>query len=187
LDQWQKEKTRPPVKVVERKNIRKAVNPIAKKLFDFRAACRQREELRRTGTTVVLTNGCFDLLHGGHVFSLENAKKFGDSLWVALNSDRSVRTLKGSGRPIFNELERAYLLSALAVVDGIFVFDGARLDGEILAFRPDSYVKAGDYTLEKLDPAEREALISVGATIHFAPFLEGVGTTSILAKIRNGS
>ncbi|MDR1890566.1 MAG: adenylyltransferase/cytidyltransferase family protein [Puniceicoccales bacterium] len=155
---------------------------IPSKLFNFSEACAIREKLRREGQKVVLTNGCFDVLHVGHIFSLENAKQLGDSLWIALNSDASVKSLKGNKRPIFTEKMRAYMLSAMAVVDGIFIFNGSRLNDEILHFQPDIYAKSGDYTLAKLDPSERQALEAIGATIHFLPFVEGFSTTSIVGK-----
>ncbi|MDR1528444.1 MAG: adenylyltransferase/cytidyltransferase family protein [Puniceicoccales bacterium] len=155
---------------------------IPSKLFDFSNACAIREKLRGENRKVVLTNGCFDVLHVGHIFSLENAKKLGDSLWVALNSDMSVKALKGDKRPIFTEKMRAYSLSAMSVVDGIFIFNGSRLNDEILHFHPDIYAKSGDYTIDTLDYAEREALQTIGAKIHFLPFIEGFSTTSIISK-----
>jgi rfaE bifunctional protein nucleotidyltransferase chain/domain len=152
------------------------------KLFNFANACVIREKLRKENRKVVLTNGCFDVLHAGHIFSLENAKKLGDSLWIALNSDTSVKALKGDKRPIFTERMRAYVLSAMSAVDGIFIFNGSRLDDEILRFRPDIYAKSGDYTIDSLDLSERKALQTVGAKIHFLPFLEGFSTTSTIGK-----
>ncbi|MDR1173799.1 MAG: adenylyltransferase/cytidyltransferase family protein [Puniceicoccales bacterium] len=152
------------------------------KLFNFANACVIREKLREENRKVVLTNGCFDVLHVGHIFSLENAKKLGDSLWVALNSDMSVKALKGDKRPIFSERMRAYVLSAMSVVDGIFIFNGSRLNDEILQFRPDVYAKSGDYTIDTLDFSERKALQTVGAEIHFLPFVEGFSTTAIINK-----
>ena len=138
---------------------------IPKKLFTIDRACVERERLRNIGKKVVLTNGCFDLLHVGHVSSLESARALGDSLWTALNSDKSTKKLKGDSRPIFSEKERAYMLSALEVIDGIFIFDGNRLIDEILQFKPDIYVKSGDYTLDNLDTSEHKTLISVGTKI----------------------
>jgi rfaE bifunctional protein nucleotidyltransferase chain/domain len=153
------------------------------KLLEFPDACARREKLRKMGKRVVLTNGCFDLLHAGHVFSLEHARNLGDSLWVAINSDASVKQLKGPSRPIFDEITRAYMLSALAVVDGIFIFPGQQLDGEILEFKPDIYAKSEDYTMEQLNSEEREALNKIRAKICFVPFFEGFGTTTILQKM----
>ncbi|MDR2776457.1 MAG: adenylyltransferase/cytidyltransferase family protein [Puniceicoccales bacterium] len=155
---------------------------IPPKLFNFANACIIREKLRKENRKVVLTNGCFDVLHVGHIFSLENAKKLGASLWVALNSDMSVKALKGDKRPIFAERMRAYVLSAMSVVDGIFIFNGSRLDDEILRFRPDIYAKSGDYTIDTLDLSERKALQTIGAEIHFLPFIDGFSTTSIVGK-----
>jgi rfaE bifunctional protein nucleotidyltransferase chain/domain len=105
-------------------------------------------------------------------------------LFVALNSDRSVRQLKGPQRPILDERSRAYNLAQLASVDGIVIFRRPRLVREIKALRPDIYAKAGDYTLETLDPAERAALAQVGARITFLPYLAGFSTTALVAKIR---
>ena len=144
----------------------------------------QRGKLRAAGRRVVLTNGVFDLLHTGHLYYLKQARELGDALIVALNGDTSVRALKGPTRPVQGELERAYALAALACVDGIVIFNEPRLTAEIRAIRPDVYCKAGDYTLEKLDPGERAALEQVGAEIKFLPFLEGFSTTNLIAKIK---
>lgn len=153
------------------------------KLFDFQTACKIRASLRTNGQNVVLTNGCFDLLHAGHIYSLLKSAEYGDSLWIALNSDNSIKKLKGPGRPIFDEQTRAYMLSALEKVDGIFIFDTPTLEHEISQFQPDVYIKSGDYTVSKLNPIEYSALKSVQADIHFAPFLEGFSTTGIIRKI----
>ncbi len=143
-----------------------------------------REKLRASGKKVVLTNGVFDLLHTGHLYYLQKARELGDALFIALNSDASVRELKGPLRPVQNETERAYALAAAWFIDGIVVFREKRLTNEILALRPDVYSKAGDYTLEKLDPGERGALEKVGARIDFMPFLPGFSTTNLIAKIK---
>jgi len=143
-----------------------------------------REKLRAAGKRVVLTNGVFDLLHTGHLYYLEKARGFGDALFIALNGDASVRQLKGPLRPVQTEEHRAYALAATWFVDGIVVFKNKRLTAEILALKPDVYCKAGDYTLEKLDPDERRALEEVGAEIKFLPFLPGFSTTSLIAKIK---
>ena len=142
-----------------------------------------RMNARREGKSFVLTNGCFDLVHAGHVFSLTQASGFGDYLWVAMNSDASVRLLKGDHRPVLPEEERAYLLNSLSCVSGVTLFDGQRLTEEILALQPDVYVKSGDYTEETIDQEERKALLSVGASIKFVPFLEGLSTSSLIDKI----
>src|SRR3954463_2636577 len=112
----------------------------------------QRVALRAAGQKIVLTNGVFDLLHTGHLYYLQKARALGDALFVALNGDVSVRALKGPLRPVQSEEQRAYALAALACVDAVVVFHTPRLDAEIYALEPDIYCKAGDYTLEKLDP-----------------------------------
>jgi rfaE bifunctional protein nucleotidyltransferase chain/domain len=143
-----------------------------------------REKLRGAGKRVVLTNGVFDLLHTGHLFYLQQARALGDALVIALNADASVRALKGPTRPVQSEEERAYALAALACVDGVVIFREPRLTAEIRALQPDVYCKAGDYTLDKLDPGERAALEEVGAKITFVPFLPGFSTTTLIAKIK---
>lgn len=145
----------------------------------------RREKLHRAGKTIVLTNGCFDLLHPGHLFYLEKAAQLADELWVGVNSDESVQSLKGPLRPVAGERERAYSLSCLASVSAVFVFPNPRLTEEIALLKPDSYAKAGDYTLDSLNPEERAALEAIGASIHFIPFLEGFSTTALIEKIKS--
>lgn len=159
------------------------MNIIPQKLKTLEEACFEREQLRNDNKIVVLTNGCFDLLHAGHVMALQQAKSLGDSLWVAINSDDSVRALKGANRPVYTGIERAFLLSALTVVDGIFIFNNKRLTNEILLFKPDIYVKSGDYTIKDLNPDERTALEKINAKIAFTPFLSGHSTTSTIKNI----
>jgi rfaE bifunctional protein nucleotidyltransferase chain/domain len=154
------------------------------KLRSLEHTVTQRQKLRAAGRRVVLTNGVFDLLHTGHLYYLQQARQLGDALIVALNGDTSVRALKGPARPVQSEQERAYALAALACIDGIVIFNEPRLTSEIRAIRPDIYCKAGDYTLEKLDAGERDALQEVGAQIKFLPFLPGFSTTTLIAKIR---
>ena len=153
------------------------------KLLSLAGAAKLRAGMRRRGRKFVLTNGAFDLLHPGHLYYLEKAARLGD-LFVALNSDRSVKALKGAERPILGEKQRAYALAQLAGVKGIVLFRRKRLTSEILALKPDIYVKAGDYTLDKLDPGERAALERVGAKIRFLPLLPGFSTTKLIARIR---
>lgn len=157
------------------------------RLMTLRQAVAARQRLRRAHGKLVLTNGVFDLLHPGHTAYLEQARKLAGSrgrLFVALNSDQSVKRLKGPRRPILDEKSRAYNLAQLRSVDGIVIFNRPRLTREIKVLQPDIYVKAGDYTLETLDPAERAALVQVGARIMFLPFLPGFSTTALIAKIR---
>jgi rfaE bifunctional protein nucleotidyltransferase chain/domain len=143
-----------------------------------------RHQLKDAGRKIVLTNGCFDLLHVGHIYSLEKASEFGDELWVALNSDSSVRTLKGQSRPIFSEHERAFFLSSLKVVSQVFIFQNNTIAREILELKPDVYVKSGDYTLETLHSEERKSLETVGSQIQFVPHIQGISTTKLIGKIQ---
>lgn len=132
---------------------------------------------------MVMTNGCFDLLHVGHISYLQESRKLGDKLWVLINSDESVRALKGPTRPIESEAERAYCLAALSCVDYIVVFNNPRLIAEIEQLQPDIYTKAGDYTLDTLHQGERAAFDAAGTQIRFLPFLEGFSTTKMIEKI----
>ncbi len=143
-----------------------------------------RRKLRRKGQRVVLTNGCFDLLHPGHVEYLETARSFGDVLVVALNGDRSVRALKGAGRPIMSQRARAELLAGLAAVDYVVIFNTARATPVMRALAPDVYVKGGDYTLATLDVDERQALAARGAKIRLVKFKTGYSTSSIVERIK---
>jgi rfaE bifunctional protein nucleotidyltransferase chain/domain len=157
------------------------------RVMTLRQAVQARARLRRTGGKLVLTNGVFDLLHPGHTSYLEKARKLAGrngALFVALNSDRSVKALKGPLRPILDERCRAYNLAQLRAVDGVVIFRRPRLTREIRALKPDIYVKAGDYTLATLDSEERTALESVGAKIMFLPFLRGFSTTALIARIK---
>ncbi len=154
------------------------------KLFpSLASAVERRAALKAQGKKLVLTNGCFDLLHCGHVSYLQEAAKLGDELWIGLNAAESVRALKGPTRPVQGDDERAFTLAALECVAGIFLFRTPRLDAEIRALAPDVYAKAGDYTLETLDASERAALLEAGTEIRFLPFLPGFSTTSLIAKI----
>jgi rfaE bifunctional protein nucleotidyltransferase chain/domain len=151
-------------------------------VLDLAAAVAWRETARIQGRRVVLTNGVFDLLHRGHIEYLQRSAALGDLLLVAVNSDASVRVLKGPSRPLNIEADRAYALAALRCVAASFVFAGPRLAEEIHALRPDVYTKAGDYTVETLDASEREALIAVGADIRILPFVAGHSTTSLITR-----
>ena len=154
------------------------------KLLSLAQAVRLRARVRRSGGTFVLTNGVFDLLHPGHLHYLQRAGRMGELL-VALNSDRSVRALKGPGRPILGERGRAYALAQLSAVKAVVIFRSKRLTREIRALKPDIYVKAGDYALDRLDPGERDELEKAGARIRFLPFLSGFSTTKLITRIRS--
>lgn len=157
------------------------------KLLELKDAVAERDGLRSDDKSMVMTNGCFDLLHAGHVAFLQEARTLGDELWVLINSDESVRELKGPTRPIETAFERAYCLAAMSCIDRIVIFNTPRLTDEILALKPDHYAKAGDYTIETLHSGEREAFESVGSKIHFLPFLEGFSTTKMIEKVHKAA
>ena len=137
----------------------------------------------RGGKKLVVTNGCFDLLHLGHVTYLQSARNLGDLLLVGVNSDAAVRGLKGEGRPINSEQDRAAVLAALQSVDAVTIFPDVRATQFLAAAQPDIYVKGGDYTLETLDQDERRTVESVGGKIILIPFVPGKSTTSLLKKL----
>lgn len=154
------------------------------KIVDLKTLAKKSEELRKQGRTLVITNGCFDLLHVGHVRYLKAARALGDALAVGVNGDRSVAQLKGPGRPINNVRDRAEVLAALGDVDLVAIFPEVRATEFICAARPAIYVKGGDYKVETLDPEERAALQKIGARIQIIPFEKGYSTSSLLARLR---
>jgi rfaE bifunctional protein nucleotidyltransferase chain/domain len=143
-----------------------------------------RDETDLAGRRLVFTNGCFDLLHAGHVRYLQQARELGDALVVGLNSDRSVRELKGEGRPINQQDDRAEVLAALGCVDYVVIFDGKRATDVLRTVRPHIYAKGGDYTPDSLDPEERTALAEAGAEIKILPLVPGRSTTSVVERMR---
>jgi len=136
---------------------------------------------KRDGLKVVFTNGCFDLLHVGHIYSLEEAKKRGDKLIVGLNSDASVRRLKGEGRPIVSQRDRARMLAALEFVDCVIIFDEDTPERILSLIRPDVLVKGGDYRVEDVVGKE------YAREVHIVPLFKGYSTTSLIRRIMNGS
>lgn len=144
-----------------------------------------RAKLDSRGQRMVLTNGCFDLLHVGHIRYLQAARALGEVLVIALNGDDSVRELKGSGRPVNPELDRAEVLSALSCVDFVTVFQSKRVTELIKTVKPHIYVKGGDYTVETLDADERAALESVHAEIKILPLVPNKSTTATLQKLNS--
>jgi rfaE bifunctional protein nucleotidyltransferase chain/domain len=142
-----------------------------------------RTRFRSRGQQLVVTNGCFDLLHLGHVTYLENARNFGDALLLGVNGDAAVRGLKGPGRPVNSEADRAAVLAALQSVDGVCIFTDTTAIKFLTAAQPDIYVKGGDYTLETLNQDERRAVESAGGRIVLVPFVPGKSTTGLLEKI----
>lgn len=143
----------------------------------------ERELLRRAGRIVVFTNGCFDLLHPGHVRYLQQARSLGDALIVALNSDRAVRALKGDARPILNQDERAEVMAALGCVDYVTIFDDVSPQAVIAAILPDVLVKGGDWGLDQI--IGREEVEAAGGRVLNLPFVEGCSTSEIIERIRH--
>jgi D-beta-D-heptose 7-phosphate kinase/D-beta-D-heptose 1-phosphate adenosyltransferase len=137
---------------------------------------------KRNGKRVVFTNGCFDLLHPGHIQSLESARSLGDILIVGVNSDNSVKQLKGSGRPVLPDLERAEILASLESVDAVLIFDEPTPQRVIAALLPDVLVKGGDWAGDQI--VGREEVEAAGGKVVRAEIVEGYSTTDILKKIR---
>ena len=146
---------------------------------DIEAFCRI---LRDGGKTVVFTNGCFDILHAGHVRYLNAARAQGDVLVLGLNSDASVRRLKGPERPINSEQDRAEVVGALKAVDYVVIFDEPTAEQLIAKVKPDVYVKGGDYTLGTLP--EAKIVQSYGGRVEFVDLVAGRSTTNVIEKIR---
>ncbi len=142
-----------------------------------------RDDMDRAGRRLVLTNGCFDILHAGHVRYLRQARALGDALAVGLNGDNSVRELKGPGRPVNAAHDRAEVLCALACVDYVVVFEGKRANQLFAEVRPHIYAKGGDYTKDSLDAGERGVLEAAGSDIRILPLVPGRSTTALLGRM----
>ena len=158
------------------------IAPSQSKLRTCDELSRALQQHRQRGERVVFTNGCFDLLHGGHVHYLQQARTLGDCLVVALNDDASVRLLKGDDRPLRPQDERARVLAALACVDYVVLFGEATPLTLIKSFKPDVLVKGGDYTLETV--VGKEEVEASGGSVHLIPYVEGVSTTELVARMR---
>jgi len=143
---------------------------------------RERERLRADGKRLVFTNGVFDLLHVGHVRYLEQSRALGDALLVAINSDRTVRELKGPDRPVFDQAERAEILAALRCVDYVTVFDNISPRSLITGLLPDVLVKGGDYQLDQIHG--REEVEAAGGNVISLPFVEGASTTQLIERMK---
>ena len=158
------------------------IAPWQSKLRTCDELSRALQQHRGRGERVVFTNGCFDLLHGGHVHYLQQARALGDCLVVALNDDASVRLLKGDDRPLRPQDERTRVLAALACVDYVVLFGETTPLALIKSLKPDVLVKGGDYTLETV--VGRKEVEASGGTVHLIPYVEGVSTTGLVARIR---
>lgn len=142
-----------------------------------------REAFRRTGRKLVVTNGCFDILHLGHVTYLEAARNQGDALLIGCNGDAGVKELKGPSRPVNTEQDRAGILASLEAVSAVSIFPESRAIRFLSLAQPDIYVKGGDYTLETLNAEERRVVEQCGGRFVFIPFVPGKSTTGLLEKI----
>jgi rfaE bifunctional protein nucleotidyltransferase chain/domain len=153
------------------------------KLVAWEDLARWREELRRTARRLVVTNGCFDVLHMGHVTYLEAARNEGDALLVGVTGDAGVRSLKGEGRPINEEQDRALVLAGLESVSGVCVFPDETAMRFLERAQPDIYVKGGDYTIDTINQQERRYVESIGGRIKILANVPGKSTTATLARI----
>jgi len=154
------------------------------KIVSFEDLPARIKQLRAAKKKIVATNGCFDLLHVGHVRYLKAARALGDVLIVGLNGDDSVRELKGQGRPLNREKDRAEVLAALEAVDLVAIFPEQRATRFIELVAPDVYVKGGDYKTDTLNAEERQILEELGAKIDIVPFEKGHSTSSLLKKLQ---
>ena len=145
----------------------------------------ERQRLRAAGARLVFTNGVFDLLHVGHVRYLAQGRALGDALLVAINSDRTVRELKGSDRPVFDQAERAEILAALRHVDYVTIFDDISPRSLIAKLLPDVLVKGGDYQLDEIHG--REEVEAAGGRVISLPFVEGASTTTLIERMSHRS
>ena len=154
------------------------------KLIEYTELASWREGLARLGGKLVVTNGCFDLLHLGHATYLEAARQQGTTLLVGVNSDSAVRALKGEGRPLNSEMDRALVVAALESVSYVTIFPDVRATEFLARAKPNVYVKGGDYTLDTLDQNERRVVESSGGQIILLPVVSGKSTTSLLERAK---
>jgi len=153
----------------------------ARKVKSLRAAARAVRRAQAAGRRAVFTNGCFDLLHRGHTRYLEQARALGDLLIVAVNSDASVRRLKGAGRPVVPAAERAEVLAALACVDLVLIFDDLDPGRVIRAVRPDVLVKGGDWPMDQIVGAD--FMQSTGGKVWSLPYVKGASTSELIRRV----
>jgi D-glycero-beta-D-manno-heptose 1-phosphate adenylyltransferase len=159
----------------------KATKHIQQKILDAHQLQQELMRWRKFSKKIAFTNGCFDILHAGHIHSLMQAASFADILVVGLNSDVSTKRLKGDNRPVNNEQNRALLLASLAVVDAVVLFDEDTPYELITSIMPDVLVKGGDYTVDTIVGAKE--VMENGGAVEIIPLVEGLSTTSLLQKI----
>ncbi len=160
----------------------KATNTIPHKIFTLENLKKQVAAWRVNNKTIAFSNGCFDILHEGHIFSLNQAASEADMLIIGVNSDQSVKRLKGPERPINNEISRSIMLSNLAVVDAVVIFEEDTPLSLIQSLMPDVIVKGGDYTIEQIVGSKE--VIANGGRVVINPIVEGFSTTGIIEHIK---
>ena len=159
----------------------KNIDIISQKIFSLSGIIHKVTQMRLTGTTISFTNGCFDILHRGHIASLSQAASVADFLVVGVNSDASTKKLKGEGRPVNDEQSRALILASLIIVDAVVIFDEETPLELIKAIRPDVIVKGGDYTIDQIVGAKE--VMAYGGKVIINPIVEGYSTTGLIDKI----
>ncbi|MDE3236077.1 MAG: D-glycero-beta-D-manno-heptose 1-phosphate adenylyltransferase [Bacteroidota bacterium] len=160
----------------------KQIDAIEKKIYTLPQLLLTIAAWRNTGKTIAFSNGCFDILHEGHIFSLSQAAAEADLLIVGVNSDASTKRLKGAERPVNNEHSRALLLASLLIVDAVVIFEEDTPYELISAIQPDVLVKGGDYTVDQIVGAKE--VIAKGGRVVINPIVQGFSTTGIIQKIR---
>ena len=166
------------------KELQKKISGLGKKIVELEELQEIIDNSRKNNKSIVWTNGCFDLFHLGHKYSLERAKEQGDVLIVGLDSDESVKALKGPTRPIYSQTERAELLSSIEFVDFVTIFPVGAVIDYLRKLKPDVYVKSGDYTLDTINQEERKLVESYGGRIFLPKGIQNLSTTRIVEKIR---
>ena len=156
---------------------------IQDKILTLETLVTWRDNLRNSGKKLAATNGCFDILHAGHVNYLQAARHEADALVVGINSDRSVSQLKGPSRPIHTENDRAAIIAALESVDGVFIFDELRATTFLKLAQPDVYIKGGDYAVEELPEEERQTIAKIGGYIKVLGLIPGKSSSDIAQRI----
>ncbi len=160
----------------------KQVDAVTQKIFSFQQAARRALQWRLSGKKIAFTNGVFDIIHSGHIFSLSQAAKEADYLVVGLNSDASVKRLKGETRPLNNQDARALVLASLLIVDAVVLFEEDTPLELIKSVMPDVLIKGGDYTLDQIVGAKE--VMANGGRVVINPILEGFSTTELISRIR---
>jgi D-glycero-beta-D-manno-heptose 1-phosphate adenylyltransferase len=161
----------------------KNATAIQSKIFNLPDLLRKTSALKMLGKKVVFTNGCFDILHEGHIFSLSQAASEGDFLIVAVNADKSVKKLKGDSRPINSEHSRSLVIASLLIVDAVIIFEEDTPQQLISQILPDVLVKGGDYTVEQI--AGSKEVLANGGRVVINPILQGFSTTGIIEKMKH--